>query len=146
MYKTIAMAFGLALVGQAALANEHQHGDRTAAPEGASVYLISPQDGDTVTSPVTFLFGARGIGVAPAGVEWPNTGHHHLLINVDPSEIDFSEGLPADDRFRHFGGGQTEATIDLPAGTHTFILLMGDQFHVPHEPPIMSEPISVTVE
>lgn len=131
-----------------ALADSHAHGaaERIAAPEGASVYLIGLEDGATVSNPVTLRFGARGIGIAPAGVEWDNTGHHHLIINVDPADIDYSEGLPATDNIRHFGGGQTEVTLDLPTGTHTMWLLMGDWTHTPHEPPVMSEPISVTVQ
>jgi len=120
--------------------------DRTEAPEGAEVYFIAPQDGETVTSPVTFRFGLRGIGVAPAGVDVPHTGHHHLLINVDPDMIDFDEPIPADAQHVHFGGGQTEATVELPQGTHSLLLLVGDHFHVPHDPPILSEAITVTVE
>lgn len=120
--------------------------DRIPAPEGAEVYIVTPQDGATVSNPVTIVFGLRGMGVAPAGVDFPDTGHHHLLINVDPAEIDFDEALPADDRFRHFGGGQTEVTLDLPAGTHTLMLLLGDELHVPHDPPVMSAPITITVE
>ena len=120
--------------------------DRIAAPEGAEVYIVTPEDGATVSNPVTIVFGLRGMGVAPAGVEFPDTGHHHLLINVDPGEIDFDEPLLADDRFRHFGGGQTEVTLDLPTGTHTLMLLLGDELHVPHDPPVMSAPITITVE
>jgi hypothetical protein len=147
MTRTLALAAGLVLAGQTVLAaDDHQHEARTTPPEGAMVYIISPQDGDTVTSPVTVQFGARGIGVAPAGVDWPNTGHHHLLINVDPSEIDFDAGVPGDERHRHFGGGQTEATVELEPGVHTLWLLMGDQYHVPHDPAVMSEIITITVE
>jgi Domain of unknown function (DUF4399) len=87
-----------------------------------------------------------GMGVAPAGIEKEGTGHHHLLIDVDASSIDFNESLPSDDNYRHFGGGQTEATIDLPAGTHTLMLILGDQNHIPHDPPVMSEPITITVK
>ncbi len=86
------------------------------------------------------------MGIAPAGVSHDNTGHHHLLINVAPEEIDMDEPIPADDRHSHFGGGQTQATLDLPAGTHTFILLLGDEFHVPHDPPVVSEVLTLTVE
>ncbi len=119
--------------------------DRTAAPEGAAVYIISPEDGATVSNPVTVRFGLQGMGVAPAGVEHDNTGHHHLLINVAPDEIALDAPLPADDRHRHFGAGQTEATLDLPSGTHTLMLLLGDHFHVPHDPPIMSDVVTITV-
>lgn len=151
MFRMTALACGLVAATQAG-ADNHSHTQsnadsmRTAAPDGAAVYIISPADGATLSNPVTLQFGARGIGIAPAGVEWPNTGHHHLLINVDPTTVDMEYGLPADDQHRHFGGGQTEVTVDLPAGTHTLFLLMGDHNHVPHDPPIMSDAITVTVQ
>lgn len=119
---------------------------RTPAPEGAKAYIISPSDGAVVTSPVTIRFGLSGMGIAPAGVEKENTGHHHVLIDVDPSTVDFENPLPADDNFVHFGGGQTEATIELPAGDHTLRLLLGDQNHVPHDPPVMSGPVTIKVQ
>lgn len=141
MFKSLALAFIMALpLASAAFA------DRTAAPEGAAVYFIAPIDGATVSSPVTFQFGLLGMGVAPAGHEQQATGHHHLLINVSPDDINFDDPIPADDQHVHFGGGQTEATLDLPAGTHTFLLLLGDHFHVPHEPPVHSQLITLTVE
>jgi hypothetical protein len=120
--------------------------ERTAAPEGAATYIVSPADGATVQNPVTVVFGLHGIGVAPAGVEHANTGHHHLLIDVAPEDMDYDNPLPADDQHRHFGGGQTEVTLELPAGTHTMWLLLGDHNHIPHEPPVMSEAITITVE
>lgn len=120
--------------------------DRTAAPEGAAVYIVSPADGATVSNPVTIVFGLRGMGVAPAGVAQEGTGHHHLLINLTPEDIDFDNPLPADEQHVHFGGGQTEVTRELPAGTHRLWLLLGDANHIPHDPPIMSETITVTVE
>jgi hypothetical protein len=120
--------------------------ERTAAPEGASVYIVSPEDGATVANPVTVVFGLSGMGVAPAGVAQEGTGHHHLLINLTPDDIDFDNPLPADDQHVHFGGGQTEVTRELPAGTHTLWLLLGDANHIPHDPPIMSEAITITVE
>lgn len=117
---------------------------RTPAPEGASVYFIQPSDGATIAGPVTVVMGLRGIGVAPAGVAMDKTGHHHILVNVaELPPMDAS--LPATDQFRHFGGGQTETTLALPAGTHTLQLLVGDQNHIPHDPPIMSEKITITV-
>ncbi|MCH8466917.1 MAG: DUF4399 domain-containing protein [Roseinatronobacter sp.] len=150
MIKQIALVAALVFGAGSAGADTHSHSAddsaRTAAPEGAMVYFIGLEDGATVTNPVTLHFGARGIGIAPAGVDWPNTGHHHLLINVDPAEVEMEFGLPADDQHRHFGGGQTEVTLDLPVGTHNLFLLMGDHNHVPHDPPIMSEVISVTVQ
>ena len=116
----------------------------TPAPEGATLYFISPQDGDTVSSPVTVRFGLSGMGVAPAGVEKDNTGHHHLIIDAPLPPM--SEAVPKDENYRHFGGGQTEAAIELAPGTHTLQLLLGDWSHIPHDPPIVSEQITITVE
>ena len=116
----------------------------TPAPEGAKVYFISPQDGETLSSPVTIVFGLEGMGIAPAGVEKEKTGHHHLIINAELPDPDFS--IPADENHRHFGGGQTQATIELPPGSHSLQLLLGDHNHIPHNPPIFSEKITVTVK
>ncbi len=113
----------------------------TSEPE---VYLISPQNGDIVTSPVTIRFGLTGMGVAPAGIDRSGTGHHHLLIDVDQLP-DLSLPVPADERHRHFGGGQTETTIELQPGDHTLQLLLGDWMHVPHDPPLTSDKITITV-
>jgi hypothetical protein len=117
---------------------------RTPAPEGAMVYFVSPANGEEVKSPVTVRFGLRGMGVAPAGVTAPNTGHHHLLIDVEtlPPE---NQPLPNNEQFRHFGLGQTEAEITLPPGEHTLQLVVGDALHIPHQPPVMSEKITITV-
>lgn len=117
---------------------------RTPAPSDAEVYIISPQDGDTVTSPVTVRFGLRGMGVAPAGVDKPNTGHHHLLIDAGPPALDAP--IPADANHVHFGGGQTETVIELEPGKHTLQLILGDKLHIPHEPPVMSRKITITVK
>lgn len=121
-------------------------GHRNAAPDGAQAYIISPANGATVSNPVTIVFGLTGMGVAPAGTEADNTGHHHLLINTDPATLDMETSLPATDEIVHFGGGQTQVTKELPEGTHTLRLLLGDLNHVPHDPPVMSEAITVTVE
>lgn len=115
----------------------------TPAPEGAATYLISPADGASVASPVTVRFGLRNMGVAPAGVDVARTGHHHLLIDTDLPPLD--QPIPADDQHRHFGGGQTEVTVELPPGRHTLQLLLGDYQHVPHTPPVVSERITVTI-
>ena len=120
-------------------------GHRNPAPEGAQAYIISPADGATVSNPVTIVFGLAGMGIAPAGTEMDNTGHHHLLINTDPSTLDLDSGLPATDQIVHFGGGQTQVTKELPAGTHTLQMLLGDWSHVPHDPPVMSEVVTITV-
>ncbi|MBK1667246.1 rod shape-determining protein RodA [Rhodovibrio sodomensis] len=117
--------------------------DRTPAPEGANVYIITPSDGERVTSPVTVRFGANNVGVAPSGVDHENTGHHHLL--VDTGLPNLNSPIPADDNHIHFGGGQTQTTIDLEPGEHTLRLLMGDARHVPHDPPIASATITITV-
>jgi hypothetical protein len=85
------------------------------------------------------------MGVAPAGVEMPKTGHHHLLVDL-PGQPALDKPLPADAQHRHFGAGQTEAAIDLPPGKHTLQLMMGDKNHVPHDPPVMSEKITITVK
>ena len=118
--------------------------DRTASPDGANAYIISPADGETVASPVSVIFGLSGMGVAPAGTEKEKTGHHHLLIDAELPPMD--EPIPADDNYVHFGGGQTEVQIELAPGSHSLQLLLGDQNHIPHDPPIMSEVITVTVE
>lgn len=114
----------------------------TSAPN-AAVYFVNLKNGDTVSSPVLVQFGLRGIGVAPAGIEKEATGHHHLLIDV--AEIDVNAPLPATDSMRHFGGGQTEASITLPPGRHTLQLVLADHNHIPHHPVVMSERITVTV-
>jgi hypothetical protein len=118
---------------------------QTPSPEGAKVYFINLKDGDTMTSPFLVQFGLSGMGVAPAGVEKPNTGHHHLLIDTTMTAEQMKEPIPVDDNHRHFGGGQTEAMVTLPEGKHTLQLLLGDWTHIPHVPPVMSEPITITV-
>jgi hypothetical protein len=117
---------------------------RTPAPTDAEIYIISPQDGDTVTNPVTIQFGLKGMGVAPAGVDKAKTGHHHLLIDTDLPPLDAP--IPSDANHKHFGGGQTEVTLDLPPGRHTLQLLLGDMMHIPHDPPVMSRKITITVK
>ena len=190
MIRSMILTMALILAGPALAA------DRAPAPMGAAVYFITPADGETVTSPVTVRFGLEGMGVAPAGIDKPNTGHHHLLIDapdlppldepipadgetladpitvrfglkgmgVAPAGIDkantghhpllidtpdlppLDEPIPADDHHKHFGGGQTETTIDLPPGTHTLQLLLADQNHTAFDPPIISKRITITVQ
>ena len=118
---------------------------RSPSPEGAQVYIISPADGEEINSPVTVRFGLKGMGVAPAGVDQQNTGHHHLLIDVEDSPA-LNMPLPADFNHKHFGGGQTEASVDLSPGKHTLQLIMGDQNHIPHDPPVMSRKITIEVK
>jgi Domain of unknown function (DUF4399) len=117
---------------------------KVAAPAGAAVYFVNLKNGDVVGSPLQVQFGLRGIGVAPAGVEKENTGHHHLLIDV--AELDVNNALPMSDTIRHFGGGQTEARVELKPGTHTLQLLLADHNHIPHHPLVISERITVTVK
>ena len=129
----------------AALATAAAVADPTAAPAGAEVYIIKPANGARVKSPVTVVFGLKGMGVAPAGVQFENTGHHHLLVDTD-LPADLTQPLPATDHIRHFGKGQTETTIELPPGKHTLQLVLANWTHVPFDPPIMSPVITVTVK
>ena len=137
-------AFGLSVMPALA--------ERAAAPEGAKVYFLNLEDGATADSPVKVVFGLSGMGVAPAGTDKENTGHHHVLLDRAPfgdgpdDAAILENGLPADDHHIHFGGGQTEVSLDLAPGSHTLQLILGDQFHIPHEPPLVSEVITITVE
>lgn len=118
---------------------------RSAAPAGAEVYFIAPADGDSLPTTFTVRFGLKGMGVAPAGIDMADTGHHHLLI--DTTEIPNPElPLPATDQVIHFGKGQTETEVTLPAGVHTLRLVVGNHLHVPHNPPVASNVITVTVQ
>ena len=127
-------------VGSVALAQE-----RTPSAAGAEVYIISPKSGAVVHNPVLVQFGLKGMGVAPAGIKFDNTGHHHLLIDTDPPS-DPSTPLPATDKIVHFGKGQTETTLNLAPGKHTLQLLLADANHIPHSPPLISKKITITVE
>jgi hypothetical protein len=118
---------------------------QTPSPAGAKVYIINLKDGAEVTSPFLVQFGLSGMGIAPAGVDKPNTGHHHLLIDTRMTPEQMKEAIPADDTHKHFGGGQTEAMVTLPKGTHTLQLMLADWSHIPFAPPVMSEPITITV-
>jgi len=115
----------------------------TPSAEGAKAYIVSPADGAMVTSPVKIVFGLDGMAVAPAGTDTPNSGHHHLLIDADAPPMD--KPIPKDDHHMHFGKGQTEASIELKPGKHTLQLLLGDKAHIPHNPPVMSEKITIMV-
>lgn len=117
---------------------------RLAAPHDAYVYIGWPNDGEVIrSSRVKVWFGARNFGVAPAGTDVPNTGHHHLLIDTALPTMD--EPIPSDKHHVHFGRGQTETQLDLPPGTHTLQLLMGDARHIPHDPPVLSKRITIRV-
>ena len=117
---------------------------RTASAAGAEAYIQSPADGAEVRSPFLVRFGLRGMGVAPAGIANANTGHHHLLIDVAALPPD-NLPLPQTDQFRHFGAGQTEVELSLPPGQHTLQLVLGDALHIPHDPPVRSAKITITV-
>jgi len=137
-----ASLFGAALAfGGAARAEEPYW------PKDAKAYIISPKDGETVTGKVVVLFGLEGAGVAPAGVDRAKTGHHHLLIDREPpTAAELEAPLPVDAQTKHFGGGQTQVTLDLPPGPHTLQLLLGDQNHVPHSAPLLSPKVHITVK
>src|SRR5262245_11177638 len=117
---------------------------KSKSADGAKVYFIEPADGATVGQEFTVKFGLSGMGVAPAGVDSENTGHHHLLI--DGATADMNAPIPADATHVHFGRGQTEAKVKLAPGKHTLQLLLGDKNHIPHDKPVMSEKITVTVK
>jgi hypothetical protein len=118
---------------------------RTPSPAGAEVYIISPKDGATVNGTFKVQFGLKGMGVAPAGVDVPDTGHHHLLIDVK-DQPDMNAPLPTTDNIRHFGKGQTETELTLTPGQHTLQLLVGDKNHVPLNPVVESQKITITVK
>jgi Domain of unknown function (DUF4399) len=117
---------------------------RQPSPAGAKVYFIEPKNGAEISGPVTVKFGLAGMGVAPAGVEKKDTGHHHILVNQKLE--DYKAPMPADDKHRHFGLGQTETVLTLPPGKHTLQLVVGDHNHIPHNPPVESEVITITVK
>lgn len=115
------------------------------APEGARAYFIAPLDGATVGKTFKVVFGLSGMGIAPAGVVRENTGHHHLLIDMDTMPS-MTASLPATEQIVHFGAGQTETTLTLSPGKHTLQLLLGDHLHTPHDKPVLSDKITITVE
>ncbi|MEE8055194.1 MAG: DUF4399 domain-containing protein [Gammaproteobacteria bacterium] len=117
---------------------------QTPSPQGADVYFITPEDGAVTNSPLIVRFGLADMGIAPAGVDIPNTGHHHLLINSKLPTLD--RPIPKDESHRHFGGGQTETRLMLAPGIYTLQLILGDYRHIPHDSPVISEKITITVE
>ena len=117
---------------------------QTASPQGARAYFINLKNGQHVKSPVLVQFGLAGMGVAPAGSQNPNTGHHHLIIDADTPPAGMP--IPMDEKHRHFGGGQTEVSLQLTPGNHSIQMVLADGAHIPHNPPVMSEKISVTVD
>jgi Domain of unknown function (DUF4399) len=120
--------------------------DRVAPPGGAEVYFIAPQNGAKLHSPVTIKFGLKGLGIAPAGIKFDNTGHHHLLVDTDLSEVKLDAPMPATDKILHFGKGQTETTLTLTPGKHTLQLVFADYLHQSFDPPLTSKKITITVD
>ncbi len=116
---------------------------RTPAPAGASVFIVSPKDGETVTSPVKVVFGISGMGLAPAGEQNPGAGHHHLLVDADLA--DAGVPIPTNENHLHFGKAQTEAEVTLTPGQHTLQLVLGDYLHIPFDPVIASPKITINV-
>jgi hypothetical protein len=139
--KRLYLALGIALAATFAVAQE-----RAAPAPDAEVYIIAPQNGATVHGPVTVRFGLKGMGVAPAGVKFDNTGHHHLLVDTDLGAIKLDAPLPATDKILHFGKGQTETALTLPPGKHTLELVFADYLHNSFDPPLHSKKITFTVE
>ena len=141
-----------ALVLMAALAPVAALADKAEAPAAEKMapqpraYFENLKDGDTVTSPFKVKFGISGMDVKPAGDPTPNSGHFHLLIDSELTAEQLKSAIPNDDNHKHFGKGQTETDLTLPAGKHTLQLFMGDKDHVPHNPPVMSDKITVTVK
>jgi hypothetical protein len=116
-------------------------------PAGAQVFFVEPKDDAVISGPVKVVMGAKGIEIAPAGTEKPNTGHHHILIDTDVPKGEAAEyPLPADDTHKHYGKGQTEAELTLAPGKHTLQLLVGDGNHIPHDPGLASNKITITVK
>ena len=135
------LALGVCLIAAFAVA-----ADRMAAPAGAEVYFIAPQNGAKLHSPVTIKFGLKGMGIAPAGIKFDNTGHHHLLVDTDLSEVKLDAPMPATDKILHFGKGQTETSLTLAPGKHTLQLVFADYLHQSFDPPLTSKKITITVD
>jgi hypothetical protein len=117
--------------------------DRKPMPDNARVYIIWPSDGEAIQGGFWIRMGLFGAGICPAGVDKPNTGHHHVIVDADLPPLD--QPIPSDRNHLHFGRGQTEARIELPPGKHTLQLLLGDADHIPHNPALFSKKITITV-
>jgi hypothetical protein len=115
------------------------------SPPGARVFIMEPADGATVTSPVRVVFGAEGVKIIPSGLTLPGAGHHHLFVNVVFDDGYKGWAIPMNNQHKHYSGGQTEAELWLTPGTHTLQLVLGDGDHVPHEPPVVSDVVTITV-
>lgn len=121
-------------ISAAALADEH---------EAIKAYIVSPANGETVSTTFKVIFGLSGMGVSPAGIKREKTGHHHLLIDMK-SLPPLDQPLGAE--VKHFGGGQTETTLTLSPGQHTLQLILGDHLHRPHSPPVISDTVTIEVK
>jgi len=117
---------------------------RSTSPDGARVFFITPATGDTVSNPISIEFGIEGMIVVKAGDQQPHSGHHHLLIDTDLPDPGLP--VPADEHHVHFGDGSSATEITLSAGEHTLLLLLGDYRHIPHDPPVVSNPLTIIVE
>src|ERR1700733_1217728 len=146
LHKEIPMSRLLLALGVCLMAAFAVAADRMAPPAGAEVYFIAPQNGAKLHSPVTIKFGLKGMGIAPAGIKFDNTGHHHLLVDTDLSDVKLDAPMPATDKIVHFGKGQTETTLTLAPGKHTLELLFADYTHLSFDPPLHSKKITITVE
>ena len=123
----------------------YAEGNRSLSSTDAQLYFISPSDGEVLKSPFTVRFGLSNMGVAPAGVDVENTGHHHLLIDAEKLP-ESDKALPSDEMHIHYGGGQTESILDLVQGKHSLQLILGDKYHIPHKPPVISKKIFITIK
>lgn len=137
----ITLALVISSISSLALSNEVN----STSPANAKVYFIAPVDGQTVSSNFTVKFGLNGMGVSPAGIEKKNTGHHHILIDTETLP-DLNAPLPATDKIKHFGGGQTETQLSLSPGKHTLQLVLGNHHHIPHSSPVISKKITILVK
>jgi hypothetical protein len=141
----------LALVLTLAFSPAAIAGQTPSAP-GAKVFFVNLKDGDTVKSPFTVQFGVEGMAIAPAGTDAPNSGHHHLLIDRpalgkgESGAEELDANIISDEKHLHFGKGQTEAVVELPPGKHTLQMVLGDKDHIPHNPPLVTDVITITVE
>ena len=144
-FNNLVLAGTMALAGCLSMAADAQ-APLSPSPAGAAVYIINLKDGDTVSSPFKAQFGLTGMGIAPAGVDKENTGHHHLVIDTKVTNEELKLPMPPDPQHIHFGGGQTEAMVTLPPGKHSLQLVLANWTHVPHNPPVMSPVINITVK
>ena len=118
---------------------------RSSSPDNAAVFILDPSDGATVSSPVTIIFGINNMQITPAGTDLENSGHHHILLDLEQLP-DMTQPLPANENIIHFGKGQTETTLELSPGSHSLQLLLGNYLHIPHDQAVISKKINITVE